>query len=75
VLLVDVNGIHLYLMLMHLAMWSGLSSLNCTQKVQLLNLFHLGAGIANQHFMMFCGPRLSDSGTDSVKFLMFGTAS
>jgi hypothetical protein len=70
-LLVDIKGIHLYLMLIPLAMWSGLSSLNCTQKVQLLNLFHLGVSADNQYYTMFCGSRLSVGGTDSMKFLMF----
>jgi hypothetical protein len=68
-----MKGLHLYLMLIPLTMWSGVSSLHCTQKVQLLNLFHLEAGINNQYCVMFCEPRLSVSGTDSMEFLMFGT--
>jgi hypothetical protein len=35
---------HLYLMLMPLVMWSGLSSLNWTQKVQLLKFVVFGGG-------------------------------
>jgi hypothetical protein len=40
--LVDVKGIHLYVMLIPLAMWSVLSLFNYIYKGQLLNLFHLG---------------------------------
>jgi hypothetical protein len=73
-LLVDMNEIRLYLVLMPLAMWSVLSSLKCTQKLQALNLCHLSAGRDNQYCTMFCEPRLSVSGTDSMKFLMVSAA-
>jgi hypothetical protein len=71
--MVDTEGMYLYLMLIPLAMWSGLSLLKRIQKVQLLNLFSLGASMDNPYCTMFSEPSLSVSGTDSMRFLMFGT--
>jgi hypothetical protein len=62
-----MKGIQLYLMLLPLAMWSGLSLVKRIQKEQMLNLFHLGAGMDNPYCTMFNEPSLSVNGTDSMK--------